>query len=673
VRYKLTYLFLLFFGGIYFSSEAQDICKNLPANAVKGDFEVIGGLESGCAPLKIELKDNSGGTNIKYEFQYEGKPEASLNITGNTNTSTTYNLPKTYTILQYGKKGGKNMYKCLDINVLKPVTISYSVCNDLLDIEIPKQTIPQNVKISYSIDGTILKSLKNTDLPLISMPRNVNFPAELKYFYTDNNGKEFCEKKINVTKPGTSNNSNLFWAKISKLEMIAPSKVNLTFSGSNYVNGYGVFMSRKNDIFSTLPIKINVTPGTYTYNLPDSTNSYCFYVSKENNCGGTDRSADLCTIPLDTINSILDSNSINWQIHPVNFYNSIVPLPLVFGNRTVTTSIIRKDKSGANTIIDVPNNIEKWTDKIECKNKYCYQIKSISKGELFYESFEGESISFSRCGNQKAEIPPGITEVLISVEDSKNKIVFKDNSNWKLPIEKYILFKKVSNQYLKIDSSIIVKEFIDINSKPNLESEFYKIGYLDRCKNESELSKEIGNVLLKSNNKELLTWSSSIPFGNDSIFKYEVIYYDENSNAPLIIFARPKNKLSDIINYSYFENKAILRLKIYGNSGTESFSNFVTIPITPQFYIPEVFSPNNDFLNDELMVKGKFARVIDFKWEIYNKWGEKIFMTNDKNVGWNGKKHQINIKNTDIFTFILEITLDNQEKIKKAGQIQILK
>ena len=56
-------------------------------------------------------------------------------------------------------------------------------------------------------------------------------------------------------------------------------------------------------------------------------------------------------------------------------------------------------------------------------------------------------------------------------------------------------------------------------------------------------------------------------------------------------------------------------------------------------YVPNAFTPNNDRLND--IMKPMFIGIKKlYYFTIYNRWGEKIFSTNDMNRGWNG-----NLKN----------------------------
>lgn len=54
----------------------------------------------------------------------------------------------------------------------------------------------------------------------------------------------------------------------------------------------------------------------------------------------------------------------------------------------------------------------------------------------------------------------------------------------------------------------------------------------------------------------------------------------------------------------------------------------------PQLYLPSAFSPNGDQQNDEVEIFGKHFR--NFELKIFNRWGEIIFISNDRNERWDG-------------------------------------
>lgn len=51
-------------------------------------------------------------------------------------------------------------------------------------------------------------------------------------------------------------------------------------------------------------------------------------------------------------------------------------------------------------------------------------------------------------------------------------------------------------------------------------------------------------------------------------------------------------------------------------------------------YAPSAFTPNNDGQNDVFRVKARGVAI--YRLSIYNRWGQRIYLTNDMNTGWNG-------------------------------------
>lgn len=56
-------------------------------------------------------------------------------------------------------------------------------------------------------------------------------------------------------------------------------------------------------------------------------------------------------------------------------------------------------------------------------------------------------------------------------------------------------------------------------------------------------------------------------------------------------------------------------------------------------YAPNAFTPNNDGTNDIFKVKYNYPVFEYYTFAIYNRWGERVFETNNPNAGWDGTKN----------------------------------
>ncbi len=111
------------------------------------------------------------------------------------------------------------------------------------------------------------------------------------------------------------------------------------------------------------------------------------------------------------------------------------------------------------------------------------------------------------------------------------------------------------------------------------------------------------------------------------------------------------------------------------NNGCVS-SDCVTITVEIQcgeLFVPNVFSPNGDGKNDVLDVKFNPDCVTDFNMLIFDRWGEKVFESNDINLSWDGR-YKGNALDDATFVYYLKISLLNYDTtVSKKGNVSIVK
>lgn len=90
----------------------------------------------------------------------------------------------------------------------------------------------------------------------------------------------------------------------------------------------------------------------------------------------------------------------------------------------------------------------------------------------------------------------------------------------------------------------------------------------------------------------------------------------------------------------------------------------------PYIFVPKAFSPNGDGKNDVLMVRGNPIDEVEFV--IYDRWGERIFATKDKNIGWDGTYRGKEL-NPDVFGYFLRIKCYDGEEYFRKGNVTLIK
>jgi gliding motility-associated-like protein/uncharacterized repeat protein (TIGR01451 family) len=88
-------------------------------------------------------------------------------------------------------------------------------------------------------------------------------------------------------------------------------------------------------------------------------------------------------------------------------------------------------------------------------------------------------------------------------------------------------------------------------------------------------------------------------------------------------------------------------------------------------YTPDIFTPNNDEINDVLKpsIPG-IRKFVCFK--VYNRWGNLVFYTTDPKKGWDGKYKGLN-QPAETYMWIVEGFDSSGKKIKKSGMLSLMR
>jgi len=90
----------------------------------------------------------------------------------------------------------------------------------------------------------------------------------------------------------------------------------------------------------------------------------------------------------------------------------------------------------------------------------------------------------------------------------------------------------------------------------------------------------------------------------------------------------------------------------------------------PYIFVPNAFTPNADNNNDLVFVRGEFLESVQFS--IFDRWGEKVFETNDINKGWNGYYRSV-ICEPGVYVYSLVATCFDKTVFKKKGNITLIR
>ena len=107
------------------------------------------------------------------------------------------------------------------------------------------------------------------------------------------------------------------------------------------------------------------------------------------------------------------------------------------------------------------------------------------------------------------------------------------------------------------------------------------------------------------------------------------------------------------------------------NGCTDIDSVTVTVEINcNDLFIPNAFSPNGDGENDIFYINGGCIKT--FLLHIYDRWGEKVFQTDNINTGWNGSYHGKQM-NAGVFFLNMEAIFINGDVFSEKKNLTLIK
>lgn len=102
----------------------------------------------------------------------------------------------------------------------------------------------------------------------------------------------------------------------------------------------------------------------------------------------------------------------------------------------------------------------------------------------------------------------------------------------------------------------------------------------------------------------------------------------------------------------------------------DSITLDVPILIVPLLDVPNAFTPSRFGKNAVIKVEGFGIGKLD--WKIYNRWGQVVFATADRNQGWDGTFKGV-LQPMDVYTYTLDAEFTDGQKLRKTGDISLLR
>ncbi len=107
------------------------------------------------------------------------------------------------------------------------------------------------------------------------------------------------------------------------------------------------------------------------------------------------------------------------------------------------------------------------------------------------------------------------------------------------------------------------------------------------------------------------------------------------------------------------------------NKCGETSDTIMVKQIFCEIWLPNAFTPNSDGMNDVFRILGNTGRLQGVTLSVYNRWGEQVFITQDRYQGWDGYHKGIPAQ-TGTYVYLLEYSLDG-EPYNQTGNFHLLR
>lgn len=174
-----------------------------------------------------------------------------------------------------------------------------------------------------------------------------------------------------------------------------------------------------------------------------------------------------------------------------------------------------------------------------------------------------------------------------------------------------------------------------------------------------------------------LTWTDPNTTCADDTWQYHVWFQDSVGGEFILvatIIGATDTTITHVDGSSVSGCYAVTAIDSVGNES--AYSNVVCGDNCPEYDLPNVFTPNGDQSN-EFFVPFPYRGVKRIDLQVFNRWGQVVFETEDPAIGWNGLHKDSNEPVTEgVYFYLCTVTfarLAGEELKQLTGYVHLLR
>lgn len=225
---------------------------------------------------------------------------------------------------------------------------------------------------------------------------------------------------------------------------------------------------------------------------------------------------------------------------------------------------------------------------------------------------------------------------------------------------------------------------IHINSNTNLAPTYYMAVISDSCGNTGDSTQISKSIYLQAsivdNFTNTIQWDSYFLWAG-SVSEYRLYRLIDNDPIPMLVTTKTGgmtsyNATDDISNFSSSGGMFTYYVEAIEDNFTPypfteiSRSNQSSVNQQSDIFIPNAFMP--DGINKIFKPVTVFIPNNGYTFQIYTRWGEMIFQTNDPNAGWDGTLHGEKAE-TGMYVYYVHFTRPNGAMFQRTGHVSLIR
>ena len=224
--------------------------------------------------------------------------------------------------------------------------------------------------------------------------------------------------------------------------------------------------------------------------------------------------------------------------------------------------------------------------------------------------------------------------------------------------------------------------FVDSGANFNRNTYYYRTFVINSCGSQVALSNVSHNILLRGENNaqnNILTWHGYDNWNGD-VAHYYVMRKVENEelfNTVNQVTPGTLNSYSDDISSLYesgskfaYYIEAQENVNDYGFDET-SLSNQITVTQPPAIYIPNAFRPLG-VNNSVFKPVNSFVSIDGYRFSIFTRTGECIFITTNPQEGWDGRINGV-LAPMNVYVWHMEYKMPDGTQMERTGTVTLVK